>query len=52
MKEIFLYVGLVLLMIFLGLSVRACQARFIYNDMRCVFAECRIQIDPESPVAD
>lgn len=26
-------------------GVRLLQAKIIYNDMRCVFVKCRIQID-------
>jgi hypothetical protein len=28
------------------LGVRFIWAKFVYNDMRCAFAECRIQVNP------
>lgn len=32
------FLGIMLVMI-----IRSCQAKYIYQDMRCVFAECRIE---------
>lgn len=28
------------------IGIRLIYAKFIYNDMRCVFAECRINVSP------
>lgn len=37
-------IAIVAVVVILGgaLGIRACQAKYIYHDMRCMWAECRI----------
>jgi len=38
-------ISLVIFVLFLGsaFGLKACQAKYIYGDMRCIWAECWIQ---------